>query len=61
MDIDTKLPYINHWKRLHKGYTKEKAQQVKARVEKLLCISQSAFWRYSCLCGKVAWYMAPCR
>jgi signal transduction protein with GAF and PtsI domain len=43
--MDTKPPYINHWKRLHDGYKKEKAQQLKEKVEKILCISQSAFYR----------------
>jgi signal transduction protein with GAF and PtsI domain len=43
--MDTKPPYINHWKRLHDSYNKDRAQVIKAKIEKLLCISQSAFYR----------------
>jgi hypothetical protein len=43
--MDTKPPYINHWKRLHDSLNKDRALVIKAKIERLLCISQSAFYR----------------
>lgn len=37
--------YINHWKNYHDNLTAEKAKEFKALIEKVLCISQSAFYR----------------
>jgi hypothetical protein len=43
--MDTKTPYINHWKRLHDSLNNDRAKVIKAKIERLLCISQSAFYR----------------
>jgi hypothetical protein len=43
--METNTPYINHWKRLHDSLNKDRAQVIKAKIEKLLCISQSALYR----------------
>lgn len=37
--------YINHWKRYHDSLATEKAKTFKTLIEKVLCISQSAFYR----------------
>jgi hypothetical protein len=37
--------YINHWKHYHDSLTPEKAKAFKSLIEKVLCISQSAFYR----------------
>ncbi len=37
--------YINHWKHYHDSLTPETAKKFKALIEKVLCISQSAFYR----------------
>jgi hypothetical protein len=47
--MDTKPLYINHWKRLHDSFTNDKALAYKTEIQRVLGISQSAFWRYSCL------------
>jgi predicted component of type VI protein secretion system len=38
-------PYRNEWKRYHDGLDATKGKQYKARIEYILCISQSAFYR----------------
>jgi hypothetical protein len=43
--MDTKPIYINHWKHLHDNLHSDRAKVIKGKVEKLLCISQSAFYR----------------
>jgi hypothetical protein len=37
--------YLNHWKKYHEGLMPEKAKEFKILIEKVLCISQSAFYR----------------
>jgi hypothetical protein len=37
--------YINHWKKYHDSLMPEKAKEFKTKIEKVLCISQSAFYR----------------
>jgi hypothetical protein len=39
------VAYINHWKNYHDSLLPETAKEFKALVEKVLCISQSAFYR----------------
>ncbi len=43
--METNTPYINHWKRLHDSLNNDRAKVLKAKIERLLCISQSAFYR----------------
>jgi hypothetical protein len=38
-------PYRNEWKRYHDGLDATKGKWYKARIEYILCISQSAFYR----------------
>jgi hypothetical protein len=37
--------YTNHWKQYHKSLSSEKAKQYMARIEHVLGICQSAFYR----------------
>jgi hypothetical protein len=43
--MDTQAPYTNHWKHYHDSLTGPLAQQCKERIEYVLNISQSAFYR----------------
>jgi hypothetical protein len=45
LQMDTQPPYINHWKRLHDSFAKDRAQAFKTEIERVLGISQSAFYR----------------
>jgi hypothetical protein len=38
-------PYTNHWKRYHNSLATERGKYCKARIERVLCICQSAFYR----------------
>lgn len=38
-------PYRNEWKRYHDSLNAQQGKQFKARIEYVLCISQSAFYR----------------
>jgi hypothetical protein len=40
-----KKEYINHWKRYHDSLTEGLGKRFKQQIEKVLCISQSAFYR----------------
>jgi hypothetical protein len=37
--------YTNKWKEYHDSLNTEKSKQYKAEIERVLCISQSAFYR----------------
>lgn len=37
--------YQNHWKRYHDSLNTEQGKRFKARIQYILCISQSAFYR----------------
>jgi hypothetical protein len=37
--------YINHWKRYHDSLKEGVGKKYKRQIEKVLCISQSAFYR----------------
>jgi hypothetical protein len=39
------LAYTNHWKHYHNSLSSEKAKQYKSRIEHILGICQSAFYR----------------
>ena len=40
-----KAAYTNYWKNYHESLMPEKAKEFKILIEKVLCISQSAFYR----------------
>lgn len=40
-----KKDYINHWKRYHDSLKEGVGKKYKQQIEKVLCISQSAFYR----------------
>jgi predicted component of type VI protein secretion system len=44
--MNTQLsPYHNEWKRYHNSLDAQQGKRFKARIEYVLCISQSAFYR----------------
>lgn len=43
--MDAQSPYINHWKRLQDSFQSDMAQYYKKEIERVLDISQSAFYR----------------
>jgi hypothetical protein len=43
--MDAPAPYNNKWKEYHESLYKTEQQRCKTQIEKVLCISQSAFYR----------------